>query len=95
MAIPVLLLQLRVAGVKIVAASSHSAAVSGDGADVAADLREAVAIFIGNEGSGLPHEVENAADSQIAIPMSAGVESLNAGVAASVVLYEAAKQRRG
>jgi TrmH family RNA methyltransferase len=91
MAIPVLLAQLRVAGVKIVAASSHSAGVSGAGAD----LREAVAIFIGNEGAGLPREIEHVADARISIPMSAGVESLNAGVAASVVLYEAARQRKG
>jgi RNA methyltransferase, TrmH family len=95
MAIPVLLAQLRVAGVKIVAASSHSGAVTGAGEDAAADLREAVAIFIGNEGAGLPHEIEHVADARISIPMSVAVESLNAGVAASVVLYEAARQRKG
>jgi TrmH family RNA methyltransferase len=95
MAIPVLLAQLRVAGVKIVAASSHSVAVAGAGAGAAADLREAVAIFIGNEGAGLPAEIEHVADARISIPMSAGVESLNAGVAASVALYEAARQRKG
>jgi len=84
-----------VAGVKIVAASSHAAAADAGGADDAvADLREAVAIFIGNEGAGLPREIENVADARISIPMSAGVESLNAGVAASVVLYEAARQRK-
>jgi TrmH family RNA methyltransferase len=95
MAIPVLLAQLRVAGVKIVAASSHSAAEGGAGADVlAADLREPVAIFIGNEGGGLPREIEHVADARISIPMMAGVESLNAGVAASVVLYEAARRRK-
>ena len=95
MAIPVLLAQLRVAGVKIVAASSHSAALSAGGSSAATDLREPVAIFIGNEGAGLPREVEHAADVRISIPMSATVESLNAGVAASVVLYEAARQRKG
>jgi TrmH family RNA methyltransferase len=95
MAIPVLLAQLRVAGVKIVAASSHSGAVTGAREDAAADLREAVAIFIGNEGAGLPHEIEHVADARISIPMSVAVESLNAGVAASVVLYEAARQRKG
>jgi RNA methyltransferase, TrmH family len=95
MAIPVLLAQLRVAGVKIVAASSHSVAVTGAGADATADLREAVAIFIGNEGAGLPAGIEHVADARISIPMSAAVESLNAGVAASVVLYEAARQRTG
>jgi TrmH family RNA methyltransferase len=95
MAIPVLLAQLRVAGVKIVAASSHSeAAADGAGADGAADLREAVAIFIGNEGAGLPQEIEHVADARFSIPMMAEVESLNAGVAASVVLYEAARQRK-
>jgi len=93
MAIPVLLAQLRVSGVKIVAASSHSGAVSGAGEDAAADLRGAVAIFIGNEGAGLPHDIEHVADARISIPMRAAVESLNAGVAASVVLYEAARQR--
>jgi RNA methyltransferase, TrmH family len=95
MAIPVLLAQLRVAGVKIVAASSHSAAVTGARADATADLRGAVAIFIGNEGGGLPREIEHAADARVSIPMSAAVESLNAGVAASLVLYEAARQRKG
>jgi len=95
MAIPVLLAQLRVAGVKIVAASSHSAALSAGGSSAATDLREPVAIFIGNEGAGLPREIEHAADARISIPMSAAVESLNAGVAASVVLYEAARQRKG
>jgi RNA methyltransferase, TrmH family len=95
MAIPVLLAQLRVAGVRIVAASSHSVAVSGSGSEAAeADLRLPVAVFIGNEGAGLPREIENMADARISIPMTAGVESLNAGVAASVVLYEAARQRK-
>jgi TrmH family RNA methyltransferase len=94
MAIPVLLAQLRVAGVKIVAASSHSAASGAGGDDAAADLRGGVAIFIGNEGGGLPREIENVADARLSIPMSAGVESLNAAVAASVVLYEAARQRK-
>jgi TrmH family RNA methyltransferase len=94
MAIPVLLAQLRVAGIKIVAASSDSGAVSGARADAAADLRGAVAIFIGNEGAGLPREIENVADARVSIAMAAGVESLNAGVAASVVLYEAARQRK-
>jgi TrmH family RNA methyltransferase len=95
MAIPVLLAQLRVAGVKIVAARSHSADLTSAGADAAADLREPVAIFIGNEGAGLPREIEHAADARISIPMSAAVESLNAGVAASVVLYETARRRKG
>ena len=57
-------------------------------------LRDASAIFIGSEGAGLAPEIEHAADARIAIPMHESVESLNAGVAASVLLYEAARQRR-
>ena len=63
--------------------------------DARADLRDAVAIFIGNEGVGLPPEVEHAADARISIPIAESVESLNAGIAASIVLYEAARQRKG
>lgn len=94
-AVPVLLAQLRVADVKIVAASSHAVAERGTERHVAADVRDSVAIFIGNEGAGLPQEVEHAADARIAIPIAESVESLNAGIAASIVLYEAARQRKG
>ena len=88
MAIPVLLAQLKMTRVKIYAASS---APGHDGAK--ADLREPTAIFVGNESSGVPAEIERVADAIISIPMAAAVESLNAGVAASLVLYEAARQR--
>lgn len=93
MATPVVLAQLKIAGVKVYAASSHVAQPSSE-SGVGADLCESCAIFIGNEGAGLPSEVLHAADALIAIPMSEAVESLNAGVAASVVLYEAARQRK-
>jgi TrmH family RNA methyltransferase len=59
-----------------------------------ADLKGALAIFFGNEGAGLPREVMAKMDESIAIPHTAQVESLNAGVAASIVLYEAARQRK-
>ncbi len=88
MAIPVLLAQLKVAKVRIYAASSAPVRDSAK-----ADLREPAAIFVGNESSGVPAEIERAADAIISIPMAAAVESLNAGVAASLVLYEAARQR--
>jgi RNA methyltransferase, TrmH family len=98
MAIPILLAQLRIAGVRIYAAGS---ARNGHGSNAAvpaesstrADWREPVAIFIGNEGTGLPSEIAHAADAVISIPTASTVESLNAGVAASIVLYEAARQR--
>ena len=91
MAIPVLLAQLKIARVRIYAATS---APETGGAAAEADLREPAAIFVGNESNGLPAEVVRAADAAISIPMAASVDSLNAGVAASVVLYEAARQRR-
>jgi TrmH family RNA methyltransferase len=89
MALAVVMAQLRIAGVKIAAATSDEAGTDlGD-----ADLRGPVAIFIGNEGHGLPSEILRAADAKIAIAIRDSVESLNAGVAASVALYEAARQR--
>ncbi len=97
MAIPILLAQLRVAGVKIYAARSAPGAADPGGAasgiSLQADLREPAAIFVGSEGSGVPEPILHAADAIISIPTSAAVDSLNAGVAASIVLYEAARQR--
>lgn len=95
MAIPVLLAQLRIARVRIYAASSGRGS-TGTAEEIAAqaDLRDAIAIFIGSEGTGLPAEVTRAADAVISIPTDGAVESLNAGVAASIVLYEAARQRK-
>jgi RNA methyltransferase, TrmH family len=96
MAIPVLLAQLRIARVRIYAASSRPGGPASSTGEIAAqaDLRAPAAIFIGSEGTGLPAEVTRAADAIISIPTSGAVESLNAGVAASIVLYEAARQRR-
>ena len=53
-----------------------------------------LAIFIGNEGAGLSRELTREMDENVAIPQAAQVESLNAGVAASIVLYEAARNRK-
>jgi TrmH family RNA methyltransferase len=94
LAVPVVLAQLRISGVKIVAACAKGAG-SADAAALHECLNGSVAIFVGSEGAGLPAEVEHAADARIAIPMSESVDSLNAGVAASILLYEAAKIRAG
>jgi TrmH family RNA methyltransferase len=75
--------------VRLIATSSHK----GTPLDQA-DLKNAVAIFFGNEGAGLSREVMSKMDEVIVIPHTAQVESLNAGVAASIVLYEAARQRK-
>jgi len=95
MAIPILIAQLRIAGVKILAtASKHDTGSHVSGISSEVDLRGPAAIFIGNEGSGLPDEILRAADGITSIPTSGAVESLNAGIAASIVLYEAARQRK-
>ncbi|MBH1940468.1 RNA methyltransferase [Mobilitalea sibirica] len=52
------------------------------------------AFIIGNEANGLTEEVSSMADFQIKIPMEGRVESLNAAVAAAILMYEAARQRR-
>ena len=51
--------------------------------------------MIGNEALGLKDETAALADSYVKIPMAGQVESLNAAVAASVLMFEAARQRRG
>lgn len=58
------------------------------------DYKKPCAFFIGNEGNGLRDEVAQAADIYIRIPMCGQVESLNAAIAASVLMFEAARQRR-
>src|ERR1700691_1524987 len=81
--------RLRAQGVRLIATSSHK----GTPLDQS-DLKGKTAIFFGNEGAGLPRDVMAKMDEFISIPHTEQVESLNAGVAASIVLYEAARQRK-
>ena len=83
------LTMLRAAGVRCFAAHPRAdrrtpsqVALSGD-----------CCLVFGSEGHGLSPEVLAACDEAVAIPMSAGVDSLNVGSAAAVFLYEAARQR--
>jgi len=80
--------QLHKAGVKVLATAVEGA-LAANGVDLAAP----VALMIGNEGNGIPKELAAKADSVVTIPCPGPVESLNAAVAASVLLYEAARQR--
>ena len=57
------------------------------------DYTGPTAILIGAEGHGLPSSSVSAADERITIPMRAPVESLNAAVAAALIVYEARRQR--
>jgi RNA methyltransferase, TrmH family len=81
--------RLRAKGVRVIATSSHK----GTALDQA-DLSGAIAIFIGSEGSGLARGLMTQMDEVVAIPHTPQVESLNAGVAGSIILYEAARQRK-
>ena len=81
--------QLRARDIRLVATSSHKGTPLGE-----ARLTGPLAMFIGNEGSGLPRDLMTRMDEVVAIPHARQVESLNAGVATSILLYEAARQRK-
>ncbi|MEL6985816.1 MAG: RNA methyltransferase, partial [Actinomycetota bacterium] len=76
-------------GRPVVAAVVASGAVPYDHQDLSG-----AAILLGNEPHGLPAEVVAAVDRPVTIPMAPGVESLNVAAAASVLCFEAARQRR-
>lgn len=58
------------------------------------DYCRGTAFLVGNEGNGLREETTGCADELLKIPMEGNVESLNAAVASSILLYEAYRQRR-
>ncbi|WP_030755344.1 23S rRNA (guanosine(2251)-2'-O)-methyltransferase RlmB [Streptomyces sp. NRRL F-5135] len=78
------------AGLTVVGLAADGEAEVGD----LAALDGPVVIVIGSEGRGLSRLVGETCDIRVRIPMPGGAESLNAGVAAGVVLYEAARLRR-
>jgi RNA methyltransferase, TrmH family len=105
LAVSSLVSQLRSSGVKIYAATKEIADLSSSPSAAAAlrpwevDWKSPAAILIGNEGAGLPEDIARAADARVSIPQAAattpiGVESLNAAMAATVLLYEAMRQRK-
>lgn len=106
MALGILLTQLKLSGIRTVASWAHEEAAGTPRnfgqAMVPWEVEwcEPIAVLVGNEGAGLPEEVARAADGRIHIPMAtfstsgqARIESLNAAAAATVVLYEAYRQR--
>ena len=60
-----------------------------------ADLKIPAAIVIGNEGDGISPLVRKNCDMLLSIPMKGRISSLNASAAASILLYEALRQRMG
>jgi len=84
-----LLPEIKARGARVLATSSHKGTVISD-----ADLRGPIAFVVGGEGAGVPKDVLAQVDGVVVIPQSPRVESLNAGIAASILLYEAARQRK-
>jgi TrmH family RNA methyltransferase len=83
---PELFTALRARGVRILATTASASSSM-------PNLTGPAAILIGNEGAGLSASLLAAADAVISIPCPGPVESLNAAVAASILLYEASRQR--
>jgi TrmH family RNA methyltransferase len=81
--------ELKARSIVVLATSSHKGIAISE-----ADLTRPIALIVGNEGAGVPKQVLARADEVVTIPHSDKVESLNAAIAASVVLYEASRQRK-
>jgi len=73
---------------------TYAAYLEGSSVHDAQNYKEATAFLIGNEGNGLTRELAESADWRIRIPMCGKVESLNAGIASAILMYEAQRQRR-
>lgn len=81
--------QMRNCGIKVAAAH-----LDGSQDYAVADYGKKCAFLIGNEGNGLSDEAARAADMLVKIPMKGQVESLNAAVAATILMYDVAAKRR-
>jgi TrmH family RNA methyltransferase len=80
--------QLRIHGI-----ATFAAVAAGGEPLTRAALTQPSAILLGNEGNGIPADILTLADRRITIPTPGPVESLNAAIAGSILLYEAARQR--
>ena len=82
---------LKERGLRLIAAMGAKGSGAVEAQDM--DLTSASAVMIGNEGSGLPEEWMAMCDARVTIPCPGAVESLNAAIAGSLLLYEASRQR--
>lgn len=83
------LLQLKDHGVHL-----YAAHLKGQNSYDQEDYTESTGFLIGNEAQGLSDEITSLADIYVKIPMAGSVESLNAAIASSVLMFEVARQRR-
>lgn len=86
--VPDFVQQLRLSHIRVVALDA-----SGGRCHFDEDLTGPLALVVGNEGTGISHDVLQTVDSIVSIPMPGRAESLNAAVAISIVAYEAVRQR--
>ncbi len=86
--LPAIVTLLRARGIKVLVAAPRAETAIYD-----VDWRVPAAVVFGNEGVGVSPEVASLADGVASIPMPGRAESLNAGMAAGIVLYEALRQR--
>jgi len=85
---------LKSRGLRLLAAVADSDTSNPKAVPIAeADLTQPCALMIGNEGSGLTTELLQISDTSATIPMPGRIESLNAAIAGSLLLYEASRQR--
>lgn len=84
-----MLQQLKKQGIK-----TYAAHLQGKNSYDKEDYKSGCAFMIGNEGNGLRKEIADQADIWVRIPMHGQVESLNAAIAASVLMFEVCRQRR-
>mgnify|MGYP001269046521 CR=1 FL=1 len=80
--------ELKIRGVK-----TYAAYLGGEKAYLDIDCKKSVAFLIGNEGNGLKPDTAAMADEIILIPMEGQLESLNAAMAAGILMYESHRQR--
>lgn len=83
------LLQLKDHGVHL-----YAAHLKGQNSYDQEDYTESTGFLIGNEAQGLSDEIASLADTYVKIPMAGSVESLNAAIASSVLMFEVARQRK-
>ena len=88
-------LQARVAALKEKGVWVFGTAAEGSIPMYQADLTGPAAIVIGSEGDGMSQLVRKNCDVMVHIPMAGRISSLNASAAASILLYEAVRQRLG
>lgn len=87
--LPKVMMELKEKGVSL-----YAAHLKGEHSYDEEDYTKSCGFLIGNEGNGLSDEIADLANTYIKIPMEGKVESLNAAISATLLMYEANRQRR-